>query len=186
MPHTFGDMSVAQVIQRSSNVGAARIALGLPAEAMWGMFDKVGFGSAPRLGFPGEVGGKLRAYKHLEADRAGHHGLRSRHLGVAAAAGARLHHFCTRRRVDALVAASGSTAPLAGKQVISPDTARKLRAMLEMAVELGGTAPSARVHGLSRGRQDRNRAQGRKTAATPRTSTCLPSSASRRPPIRGW
>jgi cell division protein FtsI (penicillin-binding protein 3) len=38
-------------------------------------------------------------------------------------------------------------APLAGKQVISPDTARKLRAMLELAVEVGGTAPKARVMG---------------------------------------
>jgi cell division protein FtsI (penicillin-binding protein 3) len=38
-------------------------------------------------------------------------------------------------------------APLAGKQVISPATARKLRAMLELAVEPGGTAPRARVMG---------------------------------------
>ena len=38
-------------------------------------------------------------------------------------------------------------APLAGEQVISPDTARKLRAMLELAVEPGGTAPRARVMG---------------------------------------
>ena len=61
--HRFGDMTGAQVTQLSSNVGGAKIALGLPAEAMWGMFDKVGFGSAPRLGLPGEATGKLRAYK---------------------------------------------------------------------------------------------------------------------------
>ena len=38
-------------------------------------------------------------------------------------------------------------APLAGRQVISPDTARKLRDMLERAVQPGGTAPKARVMG---------------------------------------
>ncbi|HEY5291532.1 MAG TPA: penicillin-binding protein 2 [Burkholderiales bacterium] len=144
--HTFGDMSVAQVIQRSSNVGAARIALSLPAEAMWGMFDKVGFGRAPRLGFPGEVGGKLRAYKTWrpieQATMAYGHGISVSLLQLA--------------RAYTIFASDGELmplsllrvdAPLAGKQVISPDTARKLRAMLELAVEPGGTAPRARVMG---------------------------------------
>ena len=144
--HTFGDMSVAQVIQRSSNVGAARIALSLSAEAMWGMFDQVGFGSAPRLGFPGGVGGKLRAYKTWrpieQATMAYGHGISVSLLQLA--------------RAYTIFANDGELmplsllrvdAPLAGKQVISPDTARKLRAMLELAVEPGGTAPRARVMG---------------------------------------
>lgn len=32
----------------------------MPAQQMWEMFDAVGFGQPPRLGFPGEVGGRLR------------------------------------------------------------------------------------------------------------------------------
>jgi cell division protein FtsI (penicillin-binding protein 3) len=144
--HTFGDMSVAQVIQRSSNVGAARIALSLPAEAMWGMFDKVGFGSAPRLGFPGEVGGKLRAYKTWrpieQATMAYGHGISVSLLQLA-----RAYTIFARDGELMPLSLLRVDAPPAGKQVISPDTARKLRAMLEMAVELGGTAPKARVMG---------------------------------------
>ncbi len=144
--HHFGDMTVAQVIQRSSNVGAARIALSLPAEAMWGMFDKVGFGAAPHLGFPGAAGGKLRAYKSWrpieQATMAYGHGISVSLLQLA--------------RAYTIFAHDGELMPLSllradaaptGKQVISPATARKVRDMLELAVQPGGTAPQARVMG---------------------------------------
>jgi cell division protein FtsI (penicillin-binding protein 3) len=144
--HRFGDMTVAQVIQRSSNVGAAKIALGLPAEDMWNMFDKVGFGSAPRLGFPGEAGGKLRPYKTWrpieQATMAYGHGISVSLLQLA--------------RAYTIFADDGELmplsllrvdAPLVGKQVISPATSHKLRDMLELAVQPGGTAPKARVVG---------------------------------------
>lgn len=144
--HRFGDMTVAQVIQRSSNVGAAKIALSLPAEAMWGMFDQVGFGSAPRLGFPGEAGGKLRPYKSWrpieQATMSYGHGISVSLMQLA--------------RAYTIFADDGELmplsllrvdAPLAGKQVISPATARKVRDMLELAVQPGGTAPRARVMG---------------------------------------
>ena len=144
--HRFGDMSVTQVIQRSSNVGAARIALGLSAQAMWGMFDKVGFGAAPRVGFPGEAAGRLRAYKSWrpieQATMAYGHGISVSLLQLARAYTIFAHEGellpLSLLRLDA---------PLAGKQVISPATARKLRDMLELAVQPGGTAPKARVMG---------------------------------------
>ncbi|MBE0627969.1 MAG: penicillin-binding protein 2 [Burkholderiales bacterium] len=144
--HHFGDMSVAQVIQRSSNVGAARIALSLPAEAMWTMFDQAGFGSAPRLGFPGEATGRLRPYKSWrpieQATMAYGHGISVSLLQLA--------------RAYTIFARDGELMPLSllrvdapgkGKQIISPATARKLRDMLELAVQPGGTAPQARVMG---------------------------------------
>ncbi|MCX7142891.1 MAG: penicillin-binding protein 2 [Proteobacteria bacterium] len=144
--HRFGDMSAAQVIQRSSNVGAARIALSLPAEAMWGMFDQVGFGSLPRMGFPGEVTGRLRAYKSWrpieQATMSYGHGISVSLLQLA-----RAYTIFARDGELMPLSLLRVDAPLAGKQVISPDTARKLRAMLEMAVEVGGTAPKARVMG---------------------------------------
>jgi len=144
--HHFGNMTVAQVIQRSSNVGAAKIALGLPAEAMWNMFDSVGFGSAPRLGFPGEAGGRLRPYKSWrpieQATMAYGHGISVSLLQLARAYTVFAHDGelmpLSLLRVDA---------PLLGKQVISPSTARKLRDMLELAVQPDGTAPRARVMG---------------------------------------
>jgi len=144
--HHFGDMSVTQVIQRSSNVGAAKIALGLPAEAMWGMFDKTGFGSASRLGFPGEAGGKLRAYKTWrpieQATMAYGHGISVSLLQLA-----RAYTIFARDGELMPLSLLRVDAPLAGKRVISPATAHKLRDMLELAVLPGGTAPRARVMG---------------------------------------
>ena len=144
--HRFGDMSVAQVIQRSSNVGAAKIALSLSAETMWRMFDKVGFGSAPRLGFPGEAGGKLRPYKSWrpieQATMAYGHGISVSLLQLA-----RAYTIFARDGELMPLSLLRVDAPLVGKQVISPATARKLRDMLELAVQPGGTAPRARVMG---------------------------------------
>jgi cell division protein FtsI (penicillin-binding protein 3) len=144
--HQFGNMTVAQVIQRSSNVGAAKIALSLHAEAMWDMFDRVGFGSPPRVGFPGEAGGRLRAYRSWrpieQATMAYGHGISVSLLQLA--------------RAYTIFARDGELMPLsllradlppAGERVISAATARKLRDMLELAVQPGGTAPRARVVG---------------------------------------
>src|SRR3979490_2324657 len=61
--HFERSLTVAQVIQKSSNVGAAKIALALSAEYIWEIFRAVGFGVAPGLGFPGEAAGKLRPYR---------------------------------------------------------------------------------------------------------------------------
>ncbi|TSA17213.1 MAG: penicillin-binding protein 2 [Betaproteobacteria bacterium] len=144
--HHFGDMTAAQVIQRSSNVGAARIALSLPTEAMWGMFDKVGFGSAPRLGFPGEASGKLRAFKNWrpieQATMSYGHGISVSLLQLA-------HAYTIFASDGELIPLSllRVETPLPGRQVISPATAHKLRDMLELAVQPGGTAPAARVMG---------------------------------------
>lgn len=144
--HHFGDMTVAQVIQRSSNVGAAKIALALPAEAMWGMFDTAGFGSAPRLGFPGEASGKLRPYKTWrpieQATMAYGHGISVSLLQLA-----RAYTIFARDGELMPLSLVRIDAPQTGKQVVSPATARKLRDMLELAVEPGGTAPRARVMG---------------------------------------
>jgi len=144
--HRFGDMTVSQVIQRSSNVGAAKIALGLSAETMWSMFDKVGFGSVPRLDFPGAVGGKLRAYKTWkpieQATMSYGHGISVSLLQLA-----RAYTIFARDGELMPLSLVRVDASLAGRQVISPDTARKLRDMLELAVQPGGTAPKARVMG---------------------------------------
>ena len=46
------------------NVGTAKIALGFTPKEMWDLFDSLGFGQAPNLGFPGEVNGRLRPWKN--------------------------------------------------------------------------------------------------------------------------
>ena len=144
--HAEGALTVEQVIQKSSNVGAAKIALGLPPQTMWDLFNDVGFGTAPKTGFPGEVGGRLRpakTWKPIEqATMAYGHGISVNLVQLA--------------RAYTIFATDGEVKPVtllktdghvAGRPVLAPETARAVRKMLEMATKPGGTAPKAQVIG---------------------------------------
>jgi cell division protein FtsI (penicillin-binding protein 3) len=144
--HANGPLTVEQVIQKSSNVGAARIALGLPAELMWETFSDAGFGTPPRTGFPGEVSGRLRpakSWKPIEqATMAYGHGLSVTLVQLARA----YTVFASDGELKPATLFKGN-GPVAGKPVFKAETARAVRKMLEMAVQPGGTAPKAQVPG---------------------------------------
>jgi cell division protein FtsI (penicillin-binding protein 3) len=145
--HPHGVLSVAQVIQKSSNVGAAKMALGIPAEDMWGMFDNLGFGQPLKLGFPGEAAGRLRPWKRWrpieQATMSYGHGIAVTLIQLARAYQA----FARDGDLLPLSLTRVETAPTVGARVFSAQTAREVRAMLEMAVQPGGTAPKAQVPG---------------------------------------
>ena len=144
--HPSGALTVAQVVQKSSNIGSAKIALGLPREDMWDLFRRVGFGAQPALGFPGEAQGKVRNYKTWQpieqATMSYGHGISVSLLQLA-----RAYSIFARDGDLAPLTLERSEIPAAGQQVITAQTARSVRAMLEMAVQPGGTAPRARVMG---------------------------------------
>ena len=144
--HPEKALTVEQVIQKSSNVGAAKIALELPPASMWGLFDDIGFGAAPQLGFPGEAVGKLRPYKTWrpveQATMSYGHGISVSLVQLA--------------RAYTVFARDGDLVPLSlvkvdtppqGRPVISKRTAETVRRMLELAAQPGGTAPRARIMG---------------------------------------
>jgi cell division protein FtsI (penicillin-binding protein 3) len=145
--HPHGALSVAQVIQKSSNVGTAKIALGFQPKEMWEMFDGVGFGQAPNLGFPGEVNGRLRPWKNWrpieQATMSYGHGISVSLVQLARAYTVFAHDGellpLSLLRLDEV--------PVRGSRVFSQQTMREVRAMLEMAVQPGGTAPKAQVAG---------------------------------------
>ena len=134
------------MIQKSSNVGAAKIALWLPAETMWTMFSEAGFGTPPKTGFPGEVAGRLRpakSWKPIEqATMAYGHGISVNLVQLA--------------RAYTMFATDGELKPVtlfktdghvAGRPALKPETALAVRRMLELATQPGGTAPKAQVIG---------------------------------------
>ncbi len=144
--HREGALTVEQVIQKSSNVGAAKIALSLPPSTMWQTLSEAGFGTAPHTGFPGEVGGRLRPAKSWrpieQATIAYGHGISVNLVQLA--------------RAYTVFSSDGELKPVsllkvdgavAGRPVITPETARAVRHMLEMVVLPGGTAPKAQVPG---------------------------------------
>ncbi len=142
-----GALTVAQVIQKSSNVGIAKIAMSMTPGEMWSMFDSMGFGATLNLNFPGEVSGRLRPAKKWrpieQATMAYGHGISVTLIQLA-------HAYMAFARDGDLLPLSLTrldTPTASGKQVFSAQTAREVRAMLEMVVQPGGTAPQAHIPG---------------------------------------
>jgi len=144
--HPEGALTVEQVIQKSSNVGAAKIALSLPSETLWEMFSGAGFGTVPKTGFPGEVSGRLRPAKSWrpieQATMAYGHGISVNLVQLARA----YTIFATDGEVKSVTLLK-TDGFVAGRPVLSAETAHAVRHMLELVTSPGGTAPRAQVPG---------------------------------------
>ena len=145
--HPHGPLTVAQVIQKSSNVGTAKIAAMLTPEQMWNMYEAIGLGQAPGLGFPGEVTGRLRPWKSWrpieQATMSYGHGLSVSLMQLARA----YTIFAREGDIIPLTLTKTDGAPVRATPVFSQQTTREVRAMLEMATQPGGTAPKAQIPG---------------------------------------
>jgi cell division protein FtsI (penicillin-binding protein 3) len=140
----YGRLTVAQVIEKSSNVGASKISLALNKSAMWRMFHAVGFGDYTGAELPGESTGRLTSAKTWvpieQATLSFGYGLSVTPLQLA--------------RAYAALANNGMLMPITllrredkanGRQVMAETNARAIRRMLEMAVSKDGTGASAQV-----------------------------------------
>lgn len=144
--HNLGVIDMATLLSRSSNVGAAKIALDLPREEFWGILARLGFGEPTGVGFPGEVGGQLTHPSSWamidQATLSFGYGVSVTTLQLARAYG--------------VLAADGMRYPVsllrheergAGERVLRAETARAVRRLLEGVVDEEGTAPLARIPG---------------------------------------
>ena len=144
----FGVLTVGGVIQKSSNIGATKIAMQLRPEEMWNMYTSIGLGQAPKVGFPGAAAGRLRPWKSWrrieQATMSYGYGLSVSlfQLGRAYTALARDGQI-----IPLTLVKGGNGASPQGTQVFSPTTAREVRAMLETVTQPGGTSPDAAVPG---------------------------------------
>jgi len=148
--HPHPQMSVTEIVQKSSNVGAARMAMQLQAQELWELYSELGFGARPELPFPGVAAGKLRpakAWKPVDQSRLAYgYGLSASLLQMA--------------RSYTVFARDGEIIPLTmvrrdglpeGVRVFKPETARTLRHMLQLAAGPEGTAPLAQTMGYTVG-----------------------------------
>ncbi len=144
--HPMGLLTVAQVIQKSSNIGAAKIQLSMPAERMGTLYRELGFGAAPRTGFPGEAKGLLRPWAQWrpieQATMSYGHGIAVSLLQVARA----YTIFTNEGQLLPLSLTRRDSLPI-GKRLIKRETAVEVTRMMEMATMPGGTAPRAQVPG---------------------------------------
>jgi cell division protein FtsI (penicillin-binding protein 3) len=144
--HPEDSLTVAQVIQVSSNVGAAKMALSLTPEVFHHSLSEVGFGSATGSAFPGEAPGKLRDYTKWmpieQANMAFGNGISVNLLQLARA----YTVFANDGELKPITLLRQDV-PVAGRRVFSPTTAREVRDMMEAVVKPGGTAPLAQING---------------------------------------
>jgi cell division protein FtsI (penicillin-binding protein 3) len=144
--HNYGTLDLAHVLQKSSNIGVVKIAMTMPPEYFWGVYSKLGFGTSAGVGFPGEASGSLLDYQGWhEFDQATlsyGYGVSSSVLQLARAwtalADDGVIHSVTLLKRDEDPDA---------QRVFKPETARKVREMLERVISKEGTAYQARVEG---------------------------------------
>ena len=153
--HPHGMLTVAGVIQKSSNVGAAKMALSLQNSQLWSTFNQLGFGKTvfnkpikkgdPYI-FPGEAAGKLRPYKTWrpieKATMSYGHGISVTLLQLARA----YTVFANEGELKQVTLFKSNNIQV-GHQVFSPKVANDVKSMLELVTQPGGTALRAQVAG---------------------------------------
>jgi cell division protein FtsI (penicillin-binding protein 3) len=146
-PRSYGVIDPATVLRKSSNVGAAKIALGMPRDKYWRFLSHLGFGTATGVGFPGEADGHLADYNNWatidQATLAFGYGISVSTLQLAQAYAVLAGDGI--RRPASLLRQDG---PPAGERVTSADVVRKVRHMMEAVTSDTGTAPLAKVPGF--------------------------------------
>ncbi|MBU3610089.1 penicillin-binding protein 2 [Polynucleobacter wuianus] len=145
--HPYGNLTVAEVIQKSSNIGTAKIAMNnLSPEEMWDFYTAVGLGQSPNIGFPGAVAGTVHPFKKwMPTDQA--------RIAFGYGISASLFQVA---RAYTIFARDGELVPLTierspefkpGTRVLSAKTAIEMREMLETVTQPGGTAIKAQAEG---------------------------------------
>ena len=148
--HPNGVLTVEGVIQKSSNIGTAKIAMQMQPREMWELYSKAGFGLKPQISFPGAVAGRLRPYKTWrpieQATMSYGYGLSASLFQMA-----RSYTVFSNDGQIIPVTMLKSSERVAGTQVLSQSTAAEIRKMLQMAAGPGGTGQKAQTIGYSVG-----------------------------------
>ncbi|MEX3929317.1 peptidoglycan D,D-transpeptidase FtsI family protein [Paraburkholderia sp. BR10936] len=147
----FGTLTVARVIQKSSNIGASKIALTMKPEEMWRLYSALGFGRPPNLGFPGAAAGIVRPWNRWrrieQATMSYGYGVSMSLVQLAEA----YTVFANNGRLLPLTLYKQDGSTVEGTQVFTKHTTDEMRVMLQSVVSKGGTAPDAQVPGYSVG-----------------------------------
>ena len=148
--HNYGALTVDGVIQKSSNVGALKVAQKMSAQEMWNVHSALGYGQKPQIAFPGAASGRLRPWKSWkpveQATISYGYGLSASLFQMARS----YTVFSNDGNVIPATMLKRSGRP-AGTPVFSKKTAELVRHMLWLAAGPGGTGQKAQTVGYSIG-----------------------------------
>ncbi len=155
----YGELSVRDVLIKSSNIGAAKLAMGVGEEKFHEYIRRFGFGERTGIELPGEIGGMVHSpqtWSKISITRIpmGHEiGVTPLQMMVAMGAIANGGKLVTPRIVKSITESNGKTfttfSPVVLRQVISSQTATMIGDALRGVVSDRGTAAAAAVPGFT-------------------------------------
>jgi cell division protein FtsI (penicillin-binding protein 3) len=144
--HNYGPLTLGGIIQKSSNVGVAKIALSLPYATLPTFYKRLGFGQRSAVKFPGESGGLILPPSKWNvsevATMAYGYGLNATVLQMVDA-----YAMLANKGVKMPLSLYKLDAPPRGEQMIDPKIADQVLLMMETATLPGGTATRATIPG---------------------------------------
>src|SRR6266404_1158003 len=155
----YRDLSVKDILVKSNNIGAAKLAVGLGDQKFYEYIRRFGFGERTGIELPGEIPGLIRppqSWSKISITRIpmGHEvGVTPLQMTLAMATIANGGKLMTPRIVKSITTSDGKTvstlAPVVLRQVISPQTARQIGSALRGVVSDRGTAAAAAIPGFT-------------------------------------
>jgi len=157
--HSYGTLTVEGVVQKSSNIGAYKLALQVGHARYFDYAQRFGFGSKTTIELSGENKGCARdSGAPVDFSRVAYgYAVSVTPLQVACAyaavanGGKRMRPHIVRQVVANDGAVLQHFEPEVAREVLKPQTAAAMRKMLAMVVDAKGTAPQAKVPGFKPG-----------------------------------
>jgi cell division protein FtsI (penicillin-binding protein 3)/stage V sporulation protein D (sporulation-specific penicillin-binding protein) len=156
--HQFGDLTVQDILVKSSNIGAAKLAMGLGEQRFYGYIRAFGFGERTGVALPGEIPGLVyppNRWSKLSITRipmGQEVAVTPLQTIVAMSAIANGGHLMMPQIIHEITDGKGqsisSFSPVEIRRVVSTATAREVTNALKGVVSQRGTAVGARVPGF--------------------------------------
>ena len=144
--HYLGVITLQEALQKSSNVGMARVTLSLPQQSLWTLLNLMGFGQSTGIRFPGETAGQLpKKSKWRDIELA----TLSYGYGVAVT-------VAQLARAYAAIASGGQLRPLTlvkssddpVETIVDPNLTHEMLALMETVVQPNARGKRAQIKGF--------------------------------------
>ncbi len=156
-PH--GSLTPAEIIQVSSNIGAAKLAQRIGKEKMYNWLVQFGFGKRTGIDLPGEAVGQLRHYKNwwpiTTCTHAYGHGINVTTIQLLTAmcalgnGGRLMKPYVVAETIDGNGQVIERNNPDIQRRVVSLQVSDKVMAMMRLVTQPGGTATQAALKDFS-------------------------------------
>lgn len=145
-PNNYGSLSLGGIIQKSSNMGVARLALQIPQQNVIGLYHNMGLGQDTGTGLMGESSG-LFSFRQRWSDFERATYSYGYGLSVTAVQLARAYATIANGGINRPLSILKVTEPDAGERVLKQEYAAAMLEMMESSIAPGGTATRAQIPG---------------------------------------